>query len=284
MTKKILVLIVILMFAGILIPQQKKLVTSHVYLKDYPEVLIGESDLYCSYEIVKRINRDLKIISSAEIDTNKSQYTTSDIVFINKGSAAGLKDGDKFIIFSVVKKIYRPGTLKFLGRLIQKKGTGTIVELKERSASLKLELTCTPIHIGDNLIPFKSEEKVVKRSVDYSRSAIPDSLPHGEIIYSSDFSDINRVSHNTGNIVVSNLGIGEVSKGDFVLFYRILKKSLPRIIIGSGIVLKPQNSNSTIKIIDSSLPIHIGEQFAVLPPVKETVPGKNTAPPLDKKK
>lgn len=282
MNKKILFLLTTIFLILPIPGQQKKLSSASVFLKDQSSVLIGDDDLYCSYEIVKRINSDIEIIGSEEMDQSRTQYSTGDNVFINKGSLSGLKEGDKFIIFSIIKRVYFPDSLKYLGKLIQKKGVCIIKKIFEGRAVVKLQDTCSPVELADNLIPFKAEEKIVKRAIEYSKSGLLDTYLRGKIIFSSDFFGFSRMTSGPGNIVVSNLGLGEVSKGDFVLFYKVIKKNLPKVVVGSGIVLKPQNNNSTIKIIDASFPIKTGEMIAVVPTV--TIKEKSVeSPPLIKK-
>ena len=59
----------------------------------------------CSYEIRKRMSRDIQIVGSEEMDEDKTIYTTGDRLIINKGESSGLKEGDQFIIVAQGDKI-----------------------------------------------------------------------------------------------------------------------------------------------------------------------------------
>jgi len=284
MSKKILLLIILITLILPAMGQKKKLSSKSVFFKNQSEVLIGRTDLYCTCEIVKRISTDIEIIGSEEMNQSKSQYTTGDRVFINKGNLSGLKTGDRFEIFALLKRVFSPGSLKLMGRLIQRKGIGVISEIFEDRAIITLEDTCFPVELTDNLIPFKEGEKIVRKSIDYKKTKLMDSYLKGKIIFSYDNSGVAKMTSSSGDIVISNLGMGEVSKGDFILFYKIFKRNLPKVVIGSGIVLKPQSNNSTIKIIDVSLPISIGENIAVVPAVSQgSISVVEQQPPLLKK-
>jgi outer membrane protein OmpA-like peptidoglycan-associated protein len=62
-----------------------------------------------------------------------------------------------------------------------------------------------------------------------------------------------------------DLGEGVVGIGSFLLIYRQLASDLPPLIIGLGIVIHSENTNSTVKILDSSSDIRVKDRMLVLP-------------------
>lgn len=277
--KKINILaILFLMIFCTVFTAQKKYVFDEAQLTKDKFLLISETDMNCSYEIKKRVSKDIKIVGSVDMDEERIVFTVFDRLIINRGESSGLKEGDKFTIVAQGSKISNPFSNRILGTLFLKKGIVKITTLYERHAIVEVNNACFPIQLNDYLIPYKGEEQVIKRSIDYKLSKLPESQLTGRVLFAGDNLDLEREVSASGNIVAVDLGKGEVSKGDFVLFYKIVKKGLPKIIIGSGIVIKPQNTNSTIKIIDSAFPIEIGAYLTVLPEVIVSETGDNKLP------
>ena len=255
------------MLYGMVLSVQKKYIFDETQLTKEKFLLISKTDIDCSYEIKKRISKDIKIVGSDNMDEGRVVFSVNDNLIINRGESSGLKEGDTFSIVAQGRKIFNQFSHRLLGTLFLKKGIAEIVAVYERSAIVTVRSACFHIHLNDYLIPYKDEEEVVKRSINYKLSKLPEAQLTGRVIFAGEFLDLEREISVSGHIVAVDLGKGEVSKGDFVLFYKIVKKGLPKIIIGSGIVIKPQNSNSTVKIIDSVFPITLGSYLTVLPEV-----------------
>jgi outer membrane protein OmpA-like peptidoglycan-associated protein len=99
-----------------------------------------------------------------------------------------------------------------------------------------------------------------------------------------------QISSDT-QYVSTDLGEGVVAKGTSLLIYRKLASDLPPLIIGLGIVIHSENTNSTVKILDASSDIQLGDQVLVLPkavagegegdkeiiPIVETLQGEGQA-------
>lgn len=201
------------------------------------------------------------------MDEERTIFGSTDKLIINRGENSGLKEGDKFIVVAQGAKISNPFTFRSLGTMFLKKGLVIIRTVYPRHSIVEVENSCYPIHLNDYIIPYKKEEEVIRRSIDYKLTRLPESQLTGRVVYIGDHLDIDRDISGPGDIIAVDLGKGEVSKGDFVLFYKIVKKGLPKIIIGSGIVVKPQNTNSTVKIINAVFPIMTGSYITVLPEV-----------------
>ncbi len=267
MKKANIFLILFLLLFCVFFAQQKKYVFDETQLTKDKFILISERDTYCSYEIKKRISKDIKIVGSDDMDEERTIFGSTDKLIINRGENSGLKEGDKFIVVAQGAKISNPFTFRSLGTMFLKKGLVIIRTVYPRHSIVEVENSCYPIHLNDYIIPYKKEEEVIRRSIDYKLTRLPESQLTGRVVYIGDHLDIDRDISGPGDIIAVDLGKGEVSKGDFVLFYKIVKKGLPKIIIGSGIVVKPQNTNSTVKIINAVFPIMTGSYITVLPEV-----------------
>jgi outer membrane protein OmpA-like peptidoglycan-associated protein len=135
----------------------------------------------------------------------------------------------------------------------------------EDKAVITLQDTCGPVELSDFAVPYKEEEVIKKKRLSYKRCVLPFSPVEGNVVYLSVFMEIARDHAATGNYVSIDIGKAFVSRGDYVLFYKRFKRSLPPLIIGLGIVVDPQNTNSTVRVIDCSNPIEIGARAILIP-------------------
>jgi outer membrane protein OmpA-like peptidoglycan-associated protein len=227
------------------------------------QLLISKTDLDCCYFIAPGIDDDLKINGAEHMSFGKQDYTIEDKMFINKGSASGINEGDTFAILAKSHKISNPFGRKKLGTLYLKKALAEITCIYENSAVATIKYGCYPVHIGDILIPHKPGKTIFKKKIDYKKCILPESDIQGRVVYIHAYMDFIKEKVGTAELVTVNLGKAEVSKGDFLLFYQKIK-DLPPIILGTGIVVNPQNTNSTVKVIDSDNPIEIGSRVVFL--------------------
>jgi outer membrane protein OmpA-like peptidoglycan-associated protein len=236
--------------------------TAYVYKKE--TLLISESDLYCSYFIKKRISEDLRIIGSTQLDWGKTDYTDRDKMFINKGSIAGVREGDIYLVIQKGKHISSRLTGKNLGTIYLKKSLGEVTCLYENRAELTLQKGCYPVNIGDFLILHEPQQTLFKRKPIYTRCRMPDSVIEGNVVFSGVHVDAERTLSGPQEYVTVDLGKAMVSRGDFLLFYKMVRGDLPPLIVGTGIVIDSQNTNSTAKILDASTPIEVGYKLVLL--------------------
>ncbi|MEN8154559.1 MAG: OmpA family protein [Acidobacteriota bacterium] len=278
--KKFYFLLIILILFSVIYGQQKKLTVNEAYFTKEKYLLVSDTDIYCSYEIGKKKSNDIKIIGSREMESNKSEYSTGDYMFINKGLNDGLKEGDKFIIIESGGRVSSPLNNRYLGRLYLRKGTAVIKTIFEKKSEIELEKTCSPVNIGNFLIPYKYEEQVLRRRINFNMARLPESQVKGRVVYSNELIKYNKENASPGDIVIVDMGKDELSKGDFVLFYKIIKKKLPPVIIGGGIVVKPQNTNSSVKILHSTFPVKVGTYLTLLPETKTGITTDSELPIL----
>ncbi|MCK4943830.1 MAG: OmpA family protein, partial [Candidatus Aminicenantes bacterium] len=214
--------------------------------------------------IGKKISWDVVIIGAEEMFLNRSAYTDEDKLFINKGSVDGIKEGDMWIVLEQGKRIPNPFSLKSLGIYYLKKSLAEVTCVYEDKAVITLRKGCDMVHIDDILLPFKPEDTVFKKKIDYQECRLPESPFEGRVVYSDLIVGIEREIAGTSNFVAVDLGKALVAKGDFLLFFKIIKKNLPPVITGLGIVVNPQNTNSTVKILDSTYTIEIGDRVVLI--------------------
>jgi outer membrane protein OmpA-like peptidoglycan-associated protein len=213
------------------------------------------------------------IIGAEEMHLNRNIYSDDDKLYINKGSVDGIKEGDMWTVLEQGKRISDPFSLKVLGTYYLKKSLAQVTCIYEDKAVITLKNGCHPVYIGDFLLPYKPEDMVFKKKIDYQECRLPESPFEGTVVYNDLDIDFSREIAGTSHYLAVDLGKALVSKGDFLLFYKVIKKNLPPVITGLGIVINPQNSNSTIKILDSSYPIELGDRVVLISeePVEKTI-------------
>ena len=138
-------------------------------------LLISESDVNCAYFIGKRIKRDIEVTGAETAYLHKTIFSDGDKVFINKGSRNGIKEGDVFLLLAAGEKVKNPKKLKNLGTYYLKKSLGDVTCIFEDRAIVTLKNGCYPVCIGDILIPYKKEETLIKREINYMKCRLPKS-------------------------------------------------------------------------------------------------------------
>jgi outer membrane protein OmpA-like peptidoglycan-associated protein len=226
--------------------------------------LISESDLYCSFFIGKKISRDVVVIGAEEMFLKKQGYSDGDKLFINRGSVDGIKEGDMWMILEQGKRIPNPFSMKSLGIYHLRKSMAEVTCVYEDKSVVTLRKGCYPVYVGDILIPFKPEDTVFKKKIEYQECRLPESPFEGRVVYNNLTMGFEREIAGTSNFVAVDLGKALVAKGDFLLFFKVIKKNLPPVITGLGIVINPQNTNSTVKILDASYPIELGDRVVLI--------------------
>jgi len=261
--KKMLFLVVFIFIALALMAQVDapkkvyKIQKAYAYLEE--SLLISETDLNCSYFIREDMPQDILIIDSYQPDRERKSFLDRDNMFIDKGSKDALKVGDSLLIIS------QGGRIKGLGRYYQKKSLAEITNIYENRSLIKLKNGCYPVHIGDFAIPFQPDSTVFAKKFDYMRARFPENPISGDIVYKDLTMGSEAEVSSLNQFVTIDLGKGVVDKGSLLLVYRILKRDLPPLIIGSAIVIHAENTNSTVKILDSSSDIMENDKVMLLP-------------------
>ena len=218
----------------------------------------------CSFFISKKIGKDVVIVGAEETFIDRNLFTDGDKLVINRGSVDGIKEGDMWVVIEQGKRISGPYSLKFLGTYHLKKSLAEVTCLYEDTAVITLTKGCNPVQIGDFLLPFKQEDTVFKKKINYRECRLPESPFEGVVVYNDLAVGLQREIAATSNYVAVDLGKALLSKGNFLLFYKIIKNNLPPLITGLGIVINPQNTNSTVKILDASYHIELGDRVVLI--------------------
>jgi len=240
-------------------------------------LVISYTDMNCSYFISKKLPKDLYITGCDEMDLDRRVYSDRDRVFINKGSSAGLHEVDKFWVVGIGKRVTDRINHKKLGYFHLIKAVAELTYLYEDKGVATLKKTCNPVELGDILVPIPNQEPILQKRLAYEKWRLPKSPVTGRVVYSGLYTDVARDNPGPDHFVTLDLNKEKLSRGDWVLFYKIFGPQYPPVIFGTGIVVYPNDTNSTVKVIDTEYPVEVGSyalllQKSILTPTK--TPGK----------
>jgi len=237
------------------------------YISSEETLLISETDLNCTYFIRDSMPQDIRIEKEYKPVDPRFDFSDQDRLIVNKGAKDGLKVGDQLMIIGPGKSI------RGLGRYFLKKSLAEVTGLENFNSVIQLKTGCHPVNIGDFAVPFNPEKTVFAKKIDYMLARIPANAISGKIVYTDLSMGLASSISATSQYVTVDLGQGVVAKGTFLLIYRILKKDLPPLIVGLGIVVQAENTNSTMKILDADMDIRLDDAVAILPSGEEKASG-----------
>jgi outer membrane protein OmpA-like peptidoglycan-associated protein len=296
--KKLLGSVILVLVAAVLLLNAQEdtkildLQKAYVFLEE--EMLVNETDLNCTYFIREDVPQDIRIVNKHVLSSERREFSDFDNLVINKGSKAGLKEGDLLLIMSKGGVIDHPRNHDRLGRFFLKKSLAEITCLYDESAVITLRKGCFPVEVGDFAIPFRPEDTLFAKRADYKYCRIPKNAVSGMVVYTELTQGFPSAMVGSTQYLSVDLGEGVVGKGSFLLFYRELASDLPPLIIGLGVVIHSEKTNSTVKVLDAGSDIRVRDRVLILPkalataapapggkeeiPVVETLPSEGGQP------
>lgn len=238
-------------------------------------------DMYCSGVITSEsTSRDTYLITGEE-SNYKTTFTEGDYVYINKGSAQGVKVGDEFRVIRAVSDPYYVEWTKWQDAITRKIGTVwedegrlRIVVTQAHVSIAQIESSCDYMQRGDIVLPFvEREAPPLKSEANFDRFAPPSGKPTAMVVTGKKFHQASGAN----DIVYVNLGGKQgVKVGDYFRIFRYqgteheaiyqirrigfevygygsvpLKynwSNVPREVLGEGIVVRTAPNSSTVLI------------------------------------
>lgn len=182
----------------------------------------GRSSLYCAgYIQYNRLSPMPEIVGALE-EQEQRTYAVGDVVYLNRGSSDGIKEGQTFQIIRPrgdVKGVHRQ-KVGFLGTYVQDIGQLQVTKVWENTAAAQINFSCDTALLGDLLAPIPSRESPLQRAeADLDRHADPSGKATGRLIMAKD----NREMITRNDIVYIDLGAeDQVKAGDYLTVYRPL--------------------------------------------------------------
>src|SRR4029079_14273667 len=116
---------------------------------------IEETALQCApYVVDGREDESLKIVGS-EDGATKVAFADRDILYLNKGTNAGVKAGDVYTLQHATYTVKHPETARNIGLKIETTGWVRVILVQENTATAVVDQACADIHLGDYLKTFE---------------------------------------------------------------------------------------------------------------------------------
>jgi hypothetical protein len=223
----------------------------------YP--LSEEGTMQCAQYIVTDREDDSLQVLGSEQGAAKVALDYNEILYLNKGSNAGVKAGDIYSLHHVSYLVRHPATGKKLGTKIETTGWARILLVQEASATAVVEQACSDIHVGDYAKPLEKANVPLTLRRDVANRLTP---PTGKAAgYIVDITGDAMIAA-TGHLVSIDLGSDAgVAPGNLFSVYRIMYPSVPtsRNVIGELAVLAVRDRTALAKIMYSSDAIMTGD-------------------------
>ncbi len=219
-----------------------------------------EMALQCAqYVLTQREDESLYLVGS-ELGGDKVGLADRDVVYLNKGSNAGVKPGDLYTLHHAAYTVRHPSSGKKLGTKIETTGWVKVILVQEDSACAVVEQACLDIHAGDYLKPFEKVNvpMVVKR--EPAECCAP---ANGKVArHVVDLQDDASIA-GEGNFVTIDAGTDDgIAPGNSFSIYRIMYPSVPtpRNPVGEATVVSVRDRTSTAKVTYSKYEVMVGDE------------------------
>jgi hypothetical protein len=218
-----------------------------------------ESTMQCAgYVVSDREDDSLRILGS-EAGSDKIAYADRDVLYLNKGSNAGVKPGDVYTLHHEAYKVKHPVNNKVLGHKIETSGWVEIVLVNEDTAIGVVAQACRDIFLGDYLKPM---EKVNVPLVLNRPAATRLTPPSGKLDrYVVDIQEDAMIA-GQGSLVTIDAGTDSgVAPGNVFTIYRVTYPSVPspRNVLGELAVLSVRDRTALAKVMMSYSEVMVGD-------------------------
>jgi len=221
---------------------------------------IEEMSLQCAHYIVSDSEDDSLYILGSEGGATKIALTERDIIYLSKGSNAGVKAGDVFTAHHPSYDIKHPQTGRTIGHKIETTGWVRVILVQENSSTAVIERSCQDMHGGDYMTPFeKASVPLIVRRPPPDRLTPPTGKIEGAIV---DIADDSMVA-GQGQLVSINLGTANgIAPGNMLTVYKIMYPSVPtsRNVLGELAVVSVRDRTATAVITYSGDAIMNGDR------------------------
>ncbi|MCG6922539.1 MAG: LysM peptidoglycan-binding domain-containing protein [Acidobacteria bacterium] len=220
-----------------------------------------ETALQCADYIVDKHEDDSLYIIGSEQGQDHYAFAERDIVYLSKGSNAGVRAGDLYSLQHVAYAVNHPATGRKLGTKIETTGWVKVILVQEDTATAVIEESCMDIHAADYLKPFERVNvPMVVRRTPADRLTPPTGKVDAYIIAIQNDATVAGQGHFVSIDAGSEDGI---SPGSVFSIYRVMYPSVPtpRNVVGQVTVVATRDTTSTAKVTYSREEIMVGDQI-----------------------
>jgi len=219
-----------------------------------------EMALQCAMYVVQDREDESLYLVGSEQGADKVGLSERDIVYLNKGSNAGVKAGDLYTLHHVAYPVRHPVSGKKIGTKIETTGWVKVILVQEDTACAVVEQACLDIHAGDYLKPF---EKVNVPMVVRRPPAECCEPANGKIVrHVVDLQEDATIA-GEGQFVTIDAGTEDgVAPGSLFSVFRSMYPSVPtpRSPVGMATVVAVREKTATAKITYSKYEVFVGDE------------------------
>jgi hypothetical protein len=224
------------------------------------EPAITEMAQQCAHYILDDPeDASLNVIGS-ELGATKLAFGERDVLYLAKGSNAGVKAGDVYTLHHVSYEVKHPDSGRNIGRKIETTGWGRVILVQEDSSTLLVEQACMDIHLGDYAKPFqKAVVPMIVPRTPSDRLTPPTGKADGSVV---DIADDAMIAGQE-QLVSINLGTANgISPGNLLSVYRIMYPGVPtpRNVLGELVVVTVRERTATARVSYSRDAIMAGDR------------------------
>jgi hypothetical protein len=252
-----------------------------------------EADTLCAGMITReQIPYDTYVISGPEADP-QTIYSLGQYVYVNRGSADGVKVGDEYMVLRQENDFIHVQTFdqehsmaNALGRQWNDIGRLRVVVVHPKVSIAQVSYSCTYIERGDYVRPAVTYPTPAFRSAkDFDRFAPPSGKSQGRVVKAKNYQAIAERG------AVAYVNLTGVKPGDFIRFFRPTapkvnaiyqiggmsdhvfgfgktpvrwaSADLPREVLGEGVVLRTTPTSASVLVFNSLRAIFLGDWVEV---------------------
>jgi hypothetical protein len=257
---------------------------------------VDRSAQYCSGELrTEAVPQDSYIISG-EKSLTKVVFSDHELVYINRGSAQGLKVGDEFSVIRPEKELLQqewfhgqPELLHAMGQLWADLGRIRVTNVGSKVSTAQIVFSCDYMQRGDIILPYIEREQIPLRPNNTAVDPYAPATGKAAMVVSTKrFGQVAGLN----SIVYVNLGSAQGAKvGDYMRVFRrqgnmsnVLYQTpgteykmlgfgstplvytwgdLPREILGEGIVVRVSGNSATVMITATRREIYAGDYVEI---------------------
>jgi LysM repeat protein len=247
-----------------------------------PPPVATYSDMYCAgFFSAEPVQQKAVLVGGEESET-KALFSDRDVVYLNQGTAAGIKAGDELQVVRLVRDFAKWGTefapaksAKRYGYYYQDVGRVRVLLAQEQAATAEIIFSCEEILVGDLLTTGETRTSPLQRpEISFDKFAAPNNNTSGRIFMSKEFRKLLGVGHI---VYLDAGGRQNVQVGDYFRIVRHFDKSTislfnrsdytknrktfdsVRKVIGQAVVLRAEPNVSTVLITTSTEAITVGD-------------------------
>jgi hypothetical protein len=218
-----------------------------------------EETIRCASFISDSEDDSLRILGH-ELGAERMSFAARDILYLNKGSNAGVRVGDVYTAHHKTYKVKHPKSTRSIGQKIETTGWLRVLLVSENSATAIVETACLDMHPSDYLKPFERVNvPLVRRVPPPNRLTPPTGKASGYIVD----HEMDKGATGEGDLLSIDLGSNDgIAPGNRLTVFRVTYPTVPtaRNVIGELAVLVARDRTALAKVIYSNDALLIGDQ------------------------